>query len=332
MALRIISIGIAAYICLGTNLCAGGSCFELQERIEEIFAEKSPAVVRVVGFFDTSSDGVSAKVGSGFFIKDDGHIVTTAGAVSGAKEVLIEHGQQSFSAEVIGEDVITNLAVLKVVSGRTKFQSLSLGNESSLPAIGSFLLGVTCELGLDPGPSLGMAIGTNISHGDIYFETTYLRSDLPADGGEPGSPVFDLSGNLVGILMASIPQIHSSFILPARAVRRVVLDILLSGAVRYAHIGLHTRLERSTDGDYRVIVDRIEKNSPAERANLSPGDRIVAIGDMPLQSLGDLRDAIFFAQPESIIPLKIVRGKKVSVISVRTATRVYPLSDSDLSD
>lgn len=317
---------------LQAGLLADGTCFDLQERVREVFAENGPAVLRVVGFFDGPDGTVSAKVGSGFFIRADGHIATTTGAVSGAKEVLVENGLQTYSAEVVGEDVITNLAVLKILNGPGGFRSLSLGTEVGLPSAGTFLLGLTCVLGMDPGPSFGMILGTNISHGDIYFETTYLRSDLSADGGEPGSPVFDLAGNFIGMLMASIPQVHSSFILPARAVRRVISDILLSGVVRYAHIGLHTRLERSNDGEYRVIVDRIEHNSPAERSRLLPGDRIVAIGDAPLRSLGDLRDAIFFATPESILPLKIVRGKKVSVISVRTGARTYPLSDSDLSD
>lgn len=298
----------------------------LQQRVQEVFQQKSGAVVRVVGFFPRDEGVPITRIGTGFFIRSDGYIITSASAVLDAKEVLVEYGAYSTNAQVIGVDVMTNLAVLKIQPECT-IESFNLGTSMELPSTGTFLIGASCELGLSVGPSLGMVVGRENGYGDIYFATTYLRSDIGTSGGEPGSPIFDLEGNFIGVMIASISNVQSSFILPARAVRRIVSDILLYGNTRYAYVGLNTKLQRDEKGAYIVSVDGIKEGSPAQLAHLCIGDRILAINQIPLSNLGDLHDAIFFAQPDAMISFKVLRDKEVLNISVKAQSRTYPLSE-----
>lgn len=320
----------------------------LQQRVQEVFQQKSGAVVRVVGFFPRDEGVPITRIGTGFFIRSDGYIITSASAVLDAKEVLVEYGASlpnsstsgfdvkqnlsprfamfSANAQVVGVDVMTNLAVLKI-QPECEIETFNLGTTMELPATGTFLVGTSCELGLSVGPSLGMVVGRESGYGDIYFATTYLRSDIPTSGGEPGSPIFDLEGNFIGVMIASISNVRSSFILPARAVRRITSDILLYGNTRYAYVGLNTKLQRDEKGAYIVSIDGIQEGSPAQLAHLLIGDRILAINQIPLSNLGDLHDAIFFAQPDAMISFKVLRNKEILNISVKTQSRTYPLSE-----
>lgn len=301
-----------------------------QVQLQRIFEEKSCAVVRVIGFIRHEDGTKAMRFGSGFFIRGEGYVLTSASAIENTDEIFIEYGMHSANAKVVGSDIITNLAILKLLptegkAATEKVNSLSLGNDFQLPKTGTFLVGITCELGMEPGPSHGIVVGADVHYGGKYFPTSHLRSDMPANGGEPGSPVFDLSGNFIGVLIFSIPQINSSLILPARAVRRVINDILFLGEVRYAHIGLNTKLRRDANGEYAVVVERVTVDSPAQRADLREGDHILSIGNHRLQGLADLHDAIFFAQPDATLAVKIQRGKEMLTVNMKTASRTYPL-------
>ena len=213
------------------------------------------------------------------------------------------------------------MAVLALDEASPPYPSFSLGDGMALPPPLTPLLAIACEIGLDPSPALGIALAEQICHGGYCFATSHLRSSLPSNAGAPGSPVFDLQGNFIGMLMASIPQIDGSFLLPARALRRVVRDILLHGTVHRAYAGLDTRLERDEEGTFLATVQAVAPHSPAAEANFRPGDRILAIDDVPIRGPAELRDAIFFAPPCASLSLKIQRGEDVFRVALRTVLR-----------
>jgi S1-C subfamily serine protease len=280
-----------------------------------------PSVVRVLGFYHREDGTVGTRMGSGFFVRGDGCVVTTAGAVEGAHEILLEFGSQSLGAETIGSDPLTNLALLRPLEPpEDPLPFFPLG-EGPPPPVTAPLLAITCEVGLDPSPCLGMVCGHHIRYGSHCFPTTHLRSSLPSNAGAPGSPVFDLDGNFVGVLMASIPQTNGSFILPARALRRVLCDLLIGGSVHYAYVGLGTQLGQDERGEYAVRVERVDPDSPAALAQLAVGDRILALNGQPLTSLADLHDAIFFAPPDSPLPIRLRRGSEILQVTVRPGRR-----------
>ncbi|MDR2030513.1 MAG: S1C family serine protease [Puniceicoccales bacterium] len=313
---------VGALLCLAPSLPAQDVLSAVAPQVlqpaEEIFTAHRDAVVRVVCLHRREDGSGGARTGSGFFLDAAGHVATTAGAIEGAEEIWIEFGPHSIRAGVVGVDLRTNVAVLAPVEESPPQPCFSLGDGTVMPKTLTPLLAIACEIGLDPSPAIGIALAEQICHGNHCFATTHLRSSLPSNAGAPGSPVFDLQGNFVGMLMASIPQIDGSFLLPARAIRRVVQDLLRHGEVRYAYVGLDTCLERDGDGQFAVLVRDVIPNSPAAEANLLAEDRILAINDMPIRGPADLRNAIFFAPPESPIAITVRRGSDIFRLFVRT--------------
>jgi S1-C subfamily serine protease len=269
-------------------------------------------------------------MGSGFFVRSDGYVATTVGMVEGTNEILVEFDRHSYGARCTGKDPATNVAILHIqdpeFTGEHAARSISLG-DGCLPATATFLMAITCEMGFDPSPALGLALGGEIRYGTTFFPTTYLRSSIPSNAGAPGSPVFDLNGQFMGMLMASIPAVDGSFILPAPAFRRVLNDLLFTGGVRYAYAGIHTQMRQDGQGNYRVTVDRIDANSPADYGKLRRGDRILSLNGLSLESLANLHDAIFFAVPESPLSLGIQRENEIFKLTLRTAVRPNAAAD-----
>ncbi|MDR3117473.1 MAG: S1C family serine protease [Puniceicoccales bacterium] len=297
------------------------SLLQSLESAAQLFAAHRDAVVRVLCLFHREDGTAVARMGSGFFFDGDGHVATTAGAIDGAEEIFVSYGHRSSRAHAIGSDAETRVAVLALDEASPPYPCLSLGEGMELPPPLTPLLAIACEIGLDPAPSLGIVQAEQICHGGNSFATSLIRSSLPSNAGAPGSPVFDLRGNFVGMLMASIPQVDGSFLFPARALRRVLRDILPYGSVHHAYAGLDTRLERDEEGDFFAIVQAVVPHSPAAEANLCPGDRILAIDDVPIRGPAELCDAVFFALPGAPLSLKIQRGGDIFRVALRMAIR-----------
>ena len=123
----------------------------------------------------------------------------------------------SYAAKLIGKDPVTNLAVIELLKKPEQFQHITLQEFSSYEHIqcGALVVSIGCALGLAPAPNLGIISGENIIFGNRAFVASYLRSNIEICGGESGAPVFDSSGNLRGVLIASLPELHSSFIIPS---------------------------------------------------------------------------------------------------------------------
>jgi S1-C subfamily serine protease len=291
--------------------------------LADICEARHGSVVRVVGFFHREDGTLGSRMGSGFFVRADGYIATTAGAVADAHEILVEFGDSSYGAELLGEDLLTNVAILRINDPDFQRESCPelFFEPLPLPPVATPVFALACEVGFDPSPVPGLALGSYIRYGNHFFPTRHLRSSIPSNGGAPGAPVFDPTGRFVGMLMASIPAVNGSFILPARAFHRVLCDLLLHGSVRYAYAGIHTQMGRDGEGNYSVSIDRLDEQSPAEHAQLRRGDRILSLNELPLRSLADLHDAIFFASPESPVSMKIQRGTEVFRVVLRTTSR-----------
>jgi S1-C subfamily serine protease len=287
-----------------------------------VFTAYEDSVVRVSGVYTREDGSESVRTGSGFFVRGDGHIVTTAGVIDGANEVFIESGNESYGVEVVGVDVQTNLAALRIRDRNCESApNFFLGNCERLPLPTTKLLAITCEIGLDPTPCAGIVCGQNIDYGSHRFPTSHLRSSIPSNAGAPGSPVFDEDGNFVGILMASISQTNGSFILPARAVRRVLCDMLFCRKVNYAYVGVDANVTRGKSNECIVRVERVEPGSPADMAGILVGDKILAINGHGINSLAELHDSLFFAQPNTAMNLRLARGDEEMHIIVRTICR-----------
>ncbi|QYY34749.1 S1C family serine protease [Ruficoccus sp. ZRK36] len=305
-----------------------GGPLALQKRVIDIYRANEKAVVKVFAAFDGKQPGGKSVlfIGTGFYISKEGHILTNTNVTYGADRIWVERNGIAYAAELIGSDPLTNVSIIKVFALPADFQFLRLSDSPDAPPIGSFLVALTCELGQDPGPSLGLVSGWNTNYGERVLPTIYLRSDIPSDGGEGGSPVFDVNGSLVGMLIVALPEIRSSFILPARAIQRIRDDILFSGKVTYAYFGLQTRQKSNLDSGPWVEVEGLVEAGPAAQAGLKVGDKVLEMGDFTITTDADLRIASFYQRPDEFVPLLIERDGERMELSVKPGAREAPPS------
>lgn len=293
---------------LGTWIRAEGP-LALQERVVDIFESKQKAVVRVLGIFpsDEADKAPMLQVGTGFLISKEGHILTNANIVDQASLVYVECNKKSYEAILIGADAATNISILKIENSTESFDFLGVSDSSEGLKKGSFLLAISCEMGLEPCPSLGILTGYNLYYGDKTLPTTCIRSDIPSDGGEGGSPVFDINGRFVGMIMASLVDIRSCFIIPARAIVRIRDDILFAGAVAYGYFGLRIDEESAIRRDQPLLVAEVRPNSPAAKAGIRQNDILLSIDGVQLKELADLHNSVFFSKPGQFLSVQALR-------------------------
>ena len=281
----------------------------LQKRVLETYKEHHKAVVTVHAAQQLKGKS-SLLIGTGFYISREGHLLTNAVTVYGAERVWVSQQGINYAAEVIGTDITTNLAIIKVQILPSSLHYLRFSDKVEMTPPGTFIIAISSKLGMVPGPSFGIIEGWNTEYGQRALPTLHLRANLEQSGGEGGAPIFDLNGSLVGVVALSLPKMKASLILPAKAVKRVRDALLFSGKISFAFFGLNTQENISLERKRQVVVKSVEKGSPAHLAGVLKGDILLKLGDRHIEKDADLRDAIFYAVANEIVSLLLRRNSK----------------------
>ena len=295
----------------------------LESRIQTIFSEKSNSVVRVkASRVAKAGDKIKRflKMGSGFFVSKEGHVLTT-GLLPDADRVWIEYTDSYLLAEEVGHDPMCNLSLLKLLEPPNNISYVRVNDSSDKIDAGSFLLGITFALEFEVGPTFGLMQSYEYSFGKRLFPTRMIRSSLALGPGEVGAPVFDLNGRFVGITHAALPDLQSSFLLPAKACKRIRDDLLLSGQVEYGWFGITTSRKLNQTNSFDVVINGFVDDSPAKISKLKIGDVIISVGGVSIQTQGDLANASFFAEPDTILEFKVKRDGKEIIVPLKVTIR-----------
>jgi serine protease Do len=260
-------------------------------------------------------------VGTGFFISHEGHVITNASVVLNPDRVWVVYKGVEYAARMIGVDKATNLALLKVATLPKDFKFIQIGDNAVLPVPGTILIRIGCPLELAPSPSQGMVTGVESRFGQHIFPCSLIRTNIPANPGDGGSPYLDLNGRLVGVQVGSVTEAASTYIMPVRAVMRARDDLLFSGKVSEGWIGFEVALDSTVADGERVIVRKAIAGTPAEQAGIKGGDQIVKVGIYDIGDLDDLRNALFYTRVGEYVPLKVQREGREVECTVRIAER-----------
>lgn len=227
--------------------------------------------------------------GSGFFISDEGHIVTNNHVVNNAVEIeIITDNGSVLEAELIGADAETDLAVLKVKSG-TDHPFVEFGTTANMRR-GDWVVAVGSPLGFSGTATAGIvsAVGKpgDLRRSQSY--TDYLQIDAAINRGNSGGPTFDMHGRVIGVntWIASTTggSIGLGFAIPAELVNRVTATLIDKGKVTRGWLGVSIG---SVNEDMAeavglseakgAIVSSVTPDSPAEKSGLQRGDIIVKV-------------------------------------------------------
>jgi S1-C subfamily serine protease len=309
------------------------SALALQQRLIQVFEQNKDAIVQVKAAYaqPETVDGrtqVMLRVGTGFFISREGHVLVSASRAAGADRVWIEYEGKSFATEAIGHDRVTNISVLRVLEPPEAFSIINLDTSVKLPVRGAIAVAIACPLDFGPSPSMGLFTGFDKKLGSKVFPTEYIRTSISVEAGQGGCPVLDINGRFIGMSVASIPDLDGSYVLPVDALARVRDDLLFSGRIIHSWLGFEVSVYLNDLDEKDVILSKVVEGAPAEEAGLQKGDQLLSIGGRTIETVSDVPGAIFFTRANQFTSVEVLRGDERIEVSVKTLPR--PEQDSEI--
>lgn len=298
----------------------------LEQRLIDLYRDLQDSVVKVkiatMSLDENGDEKVALTVLSGFYIDDQGTVLTNAIPLQDGPRIRIEQNGVQLLAVPIASDPRSNIALVQVAKPPANIQFIDLEQPAKTGAIGSLAYAITSPLDLDPTPKLGLVSGEESSFSDIIFPFTYTRISIASGPAEGGSPVFFADGSLMGISVASLPDVDSSYIVPTRFLKRIVSQ--LREKKRATHPSLGVRFStRGNPAKMRadVIVAEVLNETSPDETGLLPGDVLLGFQKEPITDIDGLRDAIFLSEIGKYVSLQILRGDAEKEITLLLESR-----------
>ena len=327
----------------------------------QIFARRAAGVVTIVSYFDSSAS--SAGQGSGFVVSSGGdvltsaHVVTTAGQGGGqtrrARTIYVQFSDgDRVPARIVGYDLFDDVAVIHVDPALHVLRPVPLGNSARV-VVGEPVAAIGSPFGNADSLSVGVVSAIRRSIPSLttrYDLVDAIQTDAPINHGNSGGPLFDARGRVIGINA----QIRSSggssgfegvgFAVPIDSARRSLGQILRTGTVRYAYIGIETEdLTPSIAkrfgyaARHGALIDTVLPGTGAKSAGLEAGTHVEAFRGLGVHVGGDAIVAIDGVQvtdsedvvrivatrlfPGQVARFTLVRGHARRVVAVKLGER-----------
>ncbi len=277
--------------------------------------------------------------GSGFFITKDGFIVTNNHVVGDAVsiKVVLTDGRK-LNATLVGRDIPTDLAVIKVQGDNFNFVSFE---EQADPRVGDWVVAVGNPFGLGGTATAGIVSAKARDAGPNSQFVDYLQIDAAINRGNSGGPTFDIYGRVIGVNSAIISPTGGSvgigFAIPA-SVAKPITDRLMRGqSIERGYLGV--RMGTMSD-DQRaalglpetvkgVLIDSVTAGGPAEAGGLKAEDVVVAINGQATETGNTLSRIVAAAAVNESLRVDLYRDGKRQTVTVRSGARPANLESDD---
>ena len=213
------------------------------------FPPGSPFEEFFKNFGDNNRERKAQSLGSGFIIVDEGIVVTNYHVIENAEEIrVVLADETSFTAEVLGQDQKTDIAVLKIDPGDTDLTAVSFGDSDEL-RVGDWVLAIGNPFGLGGTVTAGIvsARGRDIGNGPY---DDFIQTDASINRGNSGGPLFNTDGDVIGINTAIYSQSGGSvgigFAISSNLAERVAGQLIEFGQTRRGWLGVYIQ-EVTTD-------------------------------------------------------------------------------------
>ena len=282
----------------------------------------SPAVVNI-NIFTAGKDKQNQRrgSGSGFIFTPDGFILTNSHVVNKAKqiEVVLSDGRK-FNADLIGNDPDTDLAVIRIDS--TGITPASLGDSSKIK-IGQLVIAIGNPYGFQASVTTGVvsALGRSLRANTGRLIDNVIQTDAALNPGNSGGPLVNSKGEVIGVNTAAIlPAQNICFATAINTAKFIAAKLIKDGKIKRSYIGIagqdapiHRRIvyHYSLPSDKSIMVISIEKNSPAEKALVQTGDRIISFNSTPVTEIDDLHKMLTETQVGVKTDIKVLRGTEI---------------------
>ncbi|TAE54215.1 MAG: PDZ domain-containing protein [Nostocales cyanobacterium] len=274
--------------------------------------------------------------GSGFIIDASGQILTNSHVVDGADKVTVTlKDGRTFDGQVLGEDPITDVAVIKI--NANNLPTLALGNSSTLQP-GEAVIAIGNPLGLNNTVTSGIISATDRSSSDIGASdkrVDYLQTDAAINPGNSGGPLLNARGEVIGMNTAIIQGAQGlGFAIPINTVQKISQELISKGRVDHPYLGIQMvtltpevkeRIRNrfgdqiNLSADKGVLLVRIVPQSPAAQDGLRAGDVITAMNNQPVTKVEDVQKIVENSQVGNSLPVEVNRNGRTINLAVTPA-------------
>ena len=279
--------------------------------------------------FPPGGDYESESLGSGFIVSADGYVLTNEHVVRDADEIIVKlHDRRQLSAELIGVDKRSDVAVLKITAKADNLPFVKLANNrgpmNNPLKVGEWVVAIGSPFGFDHTVTAGIvsAIGRNL-RSEQYVP--FIQTDVAINPGNSGGPLFNMNGEVVGINSQIFSRtggyMGMSFAIPIELAMQVTDQLREGGVVRRGWLGVMIQeVDRDLakafglDRPQGALIAQIMDDSPAERSELQVEDIILRFNGRTVRDSGALPPLVGSVLPGNKVPVVVWRdGKKVTL-------------------
>ncbi|WP_443748494.1 Do family serine endopeptidase [Asticcacaulis solisilvae] len=283
---------------------------------------------------DSAQGGKEQEVrgaGSGFFVSPDGYVVTNNHVIEGATDIqIVLSNDKQLKATIVGRDVATDLAVLKVEGHDFPFVRFELEHK---PRVGDWVVAMGNPFNFSNTATAGIvsAYGRDLKDSGADY-VDYLQIDAAINRGNSGGPTFDLYGRVIGVNTAIVTPSGANagvgFAIPADVANRITTQLMKGVKIERGYIGVSIMPVTDeaasalgvTDTTGAYVAD-LTKGGPADKAGIQLGDIVKTVNGQPVKSPTELTRRIADIKVGEKVTLGVLRGGKMVNLTLTAALR-----------
>lgn len=268
--------------------------------------------------------------GSGVIFDADGLVITNHHVVDGADEIIVRLAdRREFEAELVGSDAETDIAVLRIPAD--DLPTIELGDSSDVEQ-GEWVIAIGSPFQFEQSVTAGIVSAKGRSQGAQQQYVPFIQSDVAINRGNSGGPLISTDGKVVGInswiLSSHGGNIGLSFSIPIEVARNSVEQLLEHGRVKRGFIGVQLQAVSREQADALglekpagALINRVEPDSPAERAGIEVGDVILEFNGQPIDRHSELPPLVGMERPGTEVELTLWRWGERRTVTVELGER-----------
>ncbi|MBI2717390.1 MAG: trypsin-like peptidase domain-containing protein [Rhizobiales bacterium] len=351
-SLRALQWGMWLLVMLGATVGSAhaASTAECNATTEQVFAQASQSVGRIfvmgIDPFDPY-DKVSYSVGTGFFIDDQGTMITNYHVLLNAAMINISFsGGGSYRAKYIAGDPVLDIAILRIGDSNDRIGKALAFAADAPPAIGTQVYAIGHPLGLKISISSGIVSSSDVvlPVSTMSWDEPYIQTDAAINPGNSGGPLIDKCGAVVGMNSLSFPKAENiGFAIPARTLKMAAAELKAYGRIIRPWIGISGRIADPWVQDLArmpfeagFMIETIEPGSAADKAGLRGGtlpmrfgpsnyilggDIIKSVNGVDVTDLATTANIVRKLKPGDKITVEYFRNDEVKTLTVTLPER-----------